>query len=179
MSNIFPVHVTAAPSRAKRLEEREAHLSVAASTELPSVGLIDCHCLRPNMPSGRIRSRVPPSTTCQHQCTSRRTCYLPCTAQYFTKNFGNSLISLLHRSLALQSSKVKEQLRRDLLQILNLSPVSYTSRTNPQTDLTSRNPLPFSTAALAIASLTNTSKYFPTAAFASFEILVESLVKNS
>lgn len=45
--------------------------------------------------------------------------------------------------------------------------------------LTSRNPLPFSTAALAIASLTNTSKYFPTAAFASLEILVESLVKKS
>lgn len=47
------------------------------------------------------------------------------------------------------------------------------------THLTSRKPAFFSTAALAIASLTKISIYFPIAALASRDILVESLVKNS
>ncbi|KAI6762852.1 hypothetical protein HG530_008832 [Fusarium avenaceum] len=44
---------------------------------------------------------------------------------------------------------------------------------------TSRNPPSFSTAARAIASLTNTSKYLPAAALASLDIRVASLAKNS
>lgn len=44
---------------------------------------------------------------------------------------------------------------------------------------TSKNPPLFSTAVLAIASLTKTSTYLPTAALASLDILVESLAKNS
>lgn len=59
-----------------------------------------------------------------------------------------------------------------------LAPPSTCNQTRKQ-KLTSRNPAFFSTAARAMASLTKMSIYFPTAAFASLDILVESLVKNS